>query len=374
MCFPNLEARERIAGKERFSAGRALRVIHVGPNLYRAGAEQWFIELSKFFDPRRVQLVRAVVTRPTHVDPDYVADLRLPIELGEADSVRRAAKECDVLLSWGVALNEWLADCRPPLCVVVAHTEAGWSRGDLASCDQVLDHVVAVSARVKEVVCNGYPTTVIHNGIDAARVAASRPRRLVRDALGFARDDFVLGFMGRFAPEKRVSVLLEAVARLPPRFKAFLVGWGPYHQALLDQANALIPGRYVFATARDYLGDYYHAMDAVCLISETEGFSMTLLEAMMCSRPLILTPVGSVPEMIKDRITGLVVAGDAASVSQAAELLAQHPEWARAMAAEAKAFAEHQGHARRMARDYEELLHQLWCAKRSSNGGRLAPT
>lgn len=350
------------------SAERPLRVVHVGPNLYRAGAEQWLLELLRFFDPRRVQVIRNVVTNGDPIDPVFAGEFRIPVEIGGAESVQRAARDCDVLLSWGVGLNAWLAGCRPPLCVVVAHTEAAWSRGLLEDCSRVFDHVVAVSQAVRDRVCQGYPTTVVANGVDAARLAASRPRRAVRAGLGFQPDDFVLGFVGRFAPEKRVAALVEAVALLPRRFKLLLVGWGPQRAALLDLANARIPGRYAFVTAWDYLGDYYHAMDAFGLVSETEGFSLAMIEAMMCGRPMILTPVGAVPEVVRDRINGLVVDGSPAAIARAAELLAQYPRWARGMAAEARAFAERHGHARRMARDYEDLLHGLWRAKHGPLG------
>jgi glycosyltransferase involved in cell wall biosynthesis len=354
--------------REEESAGEPLRMIHVGPNLVRGGAEQWLINLRRFLNPRRVRFVRAVATRPAVVDPQFVADLRAPVEVGQADAVRLAARECDVLLSWGEPLNEWLADCRPPLCVCVAHGEGEWNRRYLDGSSAVLDHVVAVSHSVKRRVCAMYPTSVIFNGIDAARLAQSRSREAARAALGFGPGDFVLGYVGRFSPEKRPQVVLEAAALLPPPFKAFLVGWGVQRHALEEFARKRLPGRHAFAVASDYLGDYYHAMDAVCLVSEEEGFPLVLLEAMMCGRPLIVTPVGCTPEVIKDRVNGVVVGGDPASVAAASELLQRHPEWARGVAAEGRAFAERYGHARRMARDYEALLHGLWGEKFGGKG------
>jgi glycosyltransferase involved in cell wall biosynthesis len=164
-----------------------------------------------------------------------------------------------------------------------------------------------------------------------------------------------------------VHAIIEAVARLPARFKALLVGWGRERPALMELANARIPGRYAFITAWDYLGDYYHAMDAVCLVSDQEGFPLVMLEAMMCGRPLIVTAVGCVPEVVRDRVNGLVVAGDPASISAAAELLDRHPRWAQGIGAEGKAFADSVGHARRMAREYEDLLHGLWQAKHGAS-------
>jgi glycosyltransferase involved in cell wall biosynthesis len=353
---------EPFAGEEE-PADEPLRMIHVGPSLVRGGAEQWLINLRRFLNPRRVRLVRAVATRPVVVDPQFVADLRIPVEVGQEDSVRRAARECDVLLCWGEPLNEWLADCRPPLCICVAHGEGEWNQHYLDGSSAVIDHVVAVSHAVKRRICAKYPTSVIFNGIDTARLARTRSRETVRAALGFGPGDFVLGYVGRFSPEKRPQVVLEAAALLPPPFKAFLVGWGVQRRDLTEFARTRLPGRHAFATASDYLGDYYQAMDAVCLVSEEEGFPLVLLEAMMCGRPLIVTPVGCLVEVIKDRVNGVVVSGDAASVATAAALLQRYPEWARGIAAEGWSFAERYGHARRMARDYETLLHGLWAEK-----------
>src|SRR5205823_1311200 len=105
------------------------------------------------------------------------------------------------------------------------HGEGYWTRYILDGCRPIIDHVVAVSGRVRERTCDGLPTTVIPNGVDAAQLAPTRPRAAVRAALGFQPDDFVLGYVGRFSAEKRPQVLIEAVARLPPSFKALLVGW-----------------------------------------------------------------------------------------------------------------------------------------------------
>lgn len=343
-----------------------LRAIHVGPCLVRGGAEQWLIDLIRFLDPQRVKVLRSIVTRTDAVDPAFATDLNIPIEHGQKESVRRAAQECDVLLSWGIELNDWLADCRPPLSIYVAHGEGDWTRLMLARSDRVVDHVVAVSEAVRGRVCNGLPTTVIRNGVDAARLASSRSRQAVRESLGYQPFDFVIGYVGRFSPEKRAHRLVDAVRLLPPHFKALFVGWGKQRIDLMELANARIAGRYAFATAWNYLGDYYQAMDAVCLVSDQEGLPLVMLEAMMCCRPVIATAVGGVPEVIQDRVNGLLVAGDAPSLAAAAELLWRRPHWARGLAAEGQAFAAEHGHAKRMAGEYEDLLHKLWRDKDAS--------
>src|SRR5205814_830507 len=190
---------------------------------------------------------------------------------------------------------------------------------------------------VKERVADGLPATIIPNGVDTAHLARTRPETSARQALGFRPSDFVLGYIGRFSDEKRPHLLIDAVARLPEHFKALFVGWGPLRGRLLEHANTHIPGRYAFVKATNDVGDYYAALNALCLPSVEEGFGLVILEAMLCERPVIATPVGCVPELIQDRVNGLVVSGSVESICEAAELLQRHPAWARGLAAQGRA-------------------------------------
>lgn len=349
--------------------GRPLQVVHVGPCFTRGGAEQQVIDLMRFLDPNRVRIAKCLVTQESMIDPKVVAEMPVPVEFGREEAVRRASREYDVILFWGMGLDGWLAECPPNLCVYLAHGDTWWTRGRLESSRHVVDHVIAVSHRVERLVCDGYETSVILNGVDTARLGQTRPMREVRSAFGFGDDDFVLLYVGRFSQEKRPERLIEAVARLPRRFKALFLGWGPMKEELLEKANAEIPGRFAFVSADSHLGDYYRAADALCLLSKQEGFALVIVEAMLCGRPVIATPVGSAPEVIRDRVNGMLVDGEPDSVATAARLLHDHPHWARGIAAEGQEYAEQCGHALRMARDYERLLEQLWTRKYGSGDG-----
>jgi len=173
----------------------------------------------------------------------------------------------------------------------------------------------------------------------------------------------VLGSVSRLVPDKRVELLIEAVARLPAAFKLLVAGWGDHRPALLELANDRIPGRYVFAQADDYLGVLYGAMDAFGLASAHEGFGLVVAEALMCGVPVVATRVGCVPEVLCDRVNGLIVDGCADAFAAAATLLRDHPAWARGLAAEGQAFAQQRLLAPRMAREYEDLLARLWQAR-----------
>lgn len=346
------------AEQHRSQPARPLKVICVGPSFQIGGVEQHTLSLAKFFDPRRVKLVKSLVTNRANYHKPSADNMPFPVAPCTPAELVRAAGECDVMLMWGESFNGRFG-CNRPIGVYLAHGESPWTRLGLEGCSKVVDHVVAVSSRVKQRVCHGFPTTTILNGVDSSRLSQTCSRESVRYRLGFDSGDFVLGSVGRFTSEKQMHLLVDAVSRLPRPFKLLLVGYGPRRAELLDRANELIPGRYAFVTADNFLGDYYRAMDAFSLASSHEGFGLVIPEAMLCERPVIATNVGCVPEVIRDRVSGIVVDPTADAIAGATHMLHKHPSWAKGLAAEGRAFADAHLHASRMARDYEDLLWRL---------------
>ena len=337
---------------------KPLDMVCVGPSFQVGGVHQHTLGLARFLNPSRVRLTRCFVTseRPEHLPEP--GTFPVPVEYcSMADLPRRTAKY-DVVLVWGEGYNGRL-ESSGPLRVFLAHGESLWTRKGLEGSDQAVDHVIAVSERVRHRVCEGFPTTTILNGVDSARLGQTRPADDVRKQLGFGRDDFVIGSVGRFTREKQMNLLIEAVARLPQNFKLMLVGSGRREDELMRLANERIPGRHAFIAAHDYLGDYYRAMDAFSLVSAHEGFGLVIPEAMMCERPVIVTNVGCVPEVIRDLINGIVVDSTSESIAAAAQLLQAHPNWARGIATEGQTFATRHLHAMRMAQQYENLICNL---------------
>jgi glycosyltransferase involved in cell wall biosynthesis len=352
--------------------GTPLRVIHASWSMTPAGIDRWLTGLIRYSEPRRVKFLRCVVLGG-HVDWKQLARVGVPVEVGQRDSMLRACEDCDVLLvSDPGEQPEWVEQVRAPLCVFVAHGDGDWTRRRLDRLAPAIHHVIAVSRLVQAAVCNGFPSTVIPNGVDPLHLTRCRPRHEVRASLGFRPDDFVLGFVGRFSPEKRPFAVVEAVARLPHHFKALLVGFGPLREELLERANDLIPGRFAILRGEDHMGDLYAAMDSFCLVSDSEGYGLAIMEAMMAGKPVITTNVGLVPEAILDRVNGLIVQGDAASISAAAALLEHHRDWAASVGNEARELAERIGYASTMAERYADLMESLWTARHGNGNGMAA--
>lgn len=347
---------------------RPLRVVHVGPSFVCAGVETWLRTLHREFQPQRVRLVHHAITDERFADRTLLAEAGIPWSLGVGEEFTRACREADVLMIWGpIGLVDRLPPCLPPLTVFVAHGVSSWTMEALASNRRIVDHVIAVSEKVAKLVPKEIPCTVILNGVNPAHLTSNQSVAESRSALGFAPDDFVVGYVGRFSPEKQIPRLIDALALCERRVKFLCVGWGPLRADLMDRCNSELPGRYVFREGRRDLGNFYQSMDAFCFPSREEGYGLAVAEAMYCGIPVISTDVGGVPELIQNRIQGLVVQDTPEAIRDAIESLRNYPEWRKGIAAEGRSSVHQKALGHQMARQYEQLLLQLW---RDRRGGR----
>jgi rhamnosyl/mannosyltransferase len=182
---------------------------------------------------------------------------------------------------------------------------------------------------------------------------------------------FVLGFVGRFTWYKGLSVLLQALVRVPD-VSLLLVGGGPCEQEILAQAEALgVRGRVHFAgkvSHRDKI-ILMHSMDAVTLPSThvTETFGISQVEAQLCGRPVITTnlPTG-VSDVTVDGVTGLVVqAGDVDALTQAISRMAENATFTKKLGqcGRERALAEYseETYARKLCTEIDRLFHETSC-------------
>jgi glycosyltransferase involved in cell wall biosynthesis len=190
--------------------------------------------------------------------------------------------------------------------------------------------VCAVSADLKQhMVAEGFPSRrvqVVYNGIDPGHRPSSIERRAVREALGVPSGAFVAGTVGRLDPVKNLQVMLRAHALLlvkHPDARAVIVGDGPERGTLETLAAELgIAHAVIFTGYRSDVRALMAAFDVYVNTSKYEGVSLTILEAMASSLPVVATPVGGNPEVVIDQETGLLVPGCARSVADANSLLA----------------------------------------------------
>lgn len=218
--------------------------------------------------------------------------------------------------------------------------------------------------------CGSTQLHVVPNGIDTTRFSPSADaRRRLRTELGIPEDAWVLGTVGRLAPEKNQGLLIDAVAPiLDPRRHLVIVGDGPDREALVERARATLrPELIHFTGARDDVEALLACFDAFALTSESEGLPLVVLEAMAVGLPVVATAVGGVPDVIEPGRTGfLVPASDRIALMKELLLLSTRPQVARDVAATGRSMVLERHSSEHMARSYDKLYDRILRGARST--------
>jgi glycosyltransferase involved in cell wall biosynthesis len=154
----------------------------------------------------------------------------------------------------------------------------------------------------------------IYNGVDSIAILPPREEetRRERARLGIGTEDFVVGTVAGFRPEKNYDVFFQGAAkalRAIPSLRILAVGGGP----LLEECRSVYgrgdAGKHiVFAGDVADVTPYLKAMDVACLISQYEGFSNSIVESMAVGLPMIVTDVGGNREAVIHQQNGLLIA------------------------------------------------------------------
>ncbi|WLQ15813.1 glycosyltransferase [Hahella aquimaris] len=136
---------------------------------------------------------------------------------------------------------------------------------------------------------------------------------LFRHSVGISQEAYVIGHVGRLAPEKNLKFLAEAVAAfmLLNRYAHFLVvGEGPSEAEMRDVFHRYgLADRLHFAGQLQlpHLADAYHAMDVFAFSSQSETQGMVLTEAMAAGVPVAALDGAGVREVVIDQENGYLI-------------------------------------------------------------------
>lgn len=254
---------------------------------------------------------------------------------------------------WGDHWHTYLPDSRG--VAAVARLLESWSR-------RLGDRLVAVSAFTAERLGQGRwapKVTVVGNGVAVNEIAGTEPSRQKIDLL----------YLGRLIDEKRVELLIGAVAELAatnPDVRCLVIGEGPERLAL----EALVTSLGVTANVRFTGGlataEVYAALRAASILvlpSAREGYGIVVVEAQAAGAiPIVTTgPATAAPALIRDGIDGLVVSPAPAAIASAARSLLSDParlETMRAAATVAARAASWDAVADRMAGVYRDAANR----------------
>jgi len=185
-------------------------------------------------------------------------------------------------------------------------------------------HFVAITEKAKEaLVIEGVRPnriSVVPAGLDCERFKPAERNEQVAKKLGISKDSIRILFVGRLVPEKGIFDLLNAFSillRNVQNVELLIVGSGSSSmQIQISQlvANLKIGGKVKFLGSIEYsnMPQIHNLADVFCLPSIptktwAEQFGYSMVEAMACGKPVVSTSSGSIPEVVKDRATGILV-------------------------------------------------------------------
>lgn len=166
---------------------------------------------------------------------------------------------------------------------------------------------------------------IVARGVDTTLFHPQRRSAELRRSWGAEDDDLVVLSVGRLAPEKNLSLVLQAFAAIQaryPRARLVFVGDGPARSAL----EASHP-QHVFAGMRsgEDLATHYASGDLFLFPSLTETFGNVTLEALASGLPVVAYAYAAAAELLHSGENGLLAPFDDATAFCVAALEAAHP-------------------------------------------------
>ncbi len=183
------------------------------------------------------------------------------------------------------------------------------------------DRIITLSTAFRDVVIDRYDVDpdrveVVPGGIDAVAADPGVSRNAAREKLGWPTDRPILVSIRRLVRRVGVDVLLDAVARIVERHNDLLVmigGTGPLRKELEHRIETSELSRNVrllgYVSEEDLPLAYRAADYSIVPTQELEGFGLVVIESLAAGTPALVTPIGSLPEVVRDLNESLILPG-----------------------------------------------------------------
>jgi glycosyltransferase involved in cell wall biosynthesis len=372
-------------------AARPIRVLQLITSLERGGAENHLLALLTHADRQAFEVETAVLSGEGELVPIFrqagiaVHLLRArnrfdPLALGRLVRLLREGRfdilhshlfRADIYAGLAVArLGE-----RRPLLVSTRHNDDRFFLNPFVGLVHYgvsarQDLIIAISDHIARfTVSRGvrHPERVrrVYHGLEPpVTQALEREGQHIRQELGIGPDAFLVGNVGRLALQKGQRHLIAAMPLLlerVPRARAIIAGGGDLEDYLRVLASDMgVAERVHVLGPRKDVPALMHAVDVFVMPSIWEGFGLVLLEAMAAGRPIVASRVATIPEVVADGETGLLVpAGDPLALADALAQLAEDPDRAARMGEAGRERLRRQFSVEKMVGDTELLYREL---------------
>jgi glycosyltransferase involved in cell wall biosynthesis len=184
-------------------------------------------------------------------------------------------------------------------------------------------------------------------------------------SLGLTVESLQCAFIGRVTQIKRPDRFLDVVSEIKQRginLDFFIAGDGD----LLEICRERIKREDLPVKILGWQSDIERVLssaDIVLLTSDNEGTPLSLIQAGMAGLPVVTTNVGSVPEVVRDGVTGLITGLDVEEIANAIEKLVKDITLCKKMGTAGQKFTLSNFGVKRLVTDHEELYKKLLASR-----------
>jgi glycosyltransferase involved in cell wall biosynthesis len=309
-----------------------MKVLHVHRIGGIGGSERHLLTLLPALAERSVDVSFLGLDDPSRAPQPFYEQLTVPFERVPAPRdldprlalrVRRSVRKADLVHTHLVHADVYGALGARRL-VSTKHNDDPFRAGAFRFVERALarraSRIVAITRalalfQVERVGLPAEKVEVIHYGLDDLPQAwgANPPDDVPRDAL-------VLLAVCRLEGQKGVDVAVRALPRViasHPDAQLVVLGEGPQRTELQGLAHSLGVPAHFLGRVPD-VAAWLRRAELLVHPARWEGFGLALLEAMLAARPVVATNVSSIPEIVLDGETGVLVPPDDADALAAA--------------------------------------------------------
>lgn len=167
---------------------------------------------------------------------------------------------------------------------------------------KLVDKFIVVSPKSYELRLSRekYPkekTTILYNSVNLNT-------KIEPVSFNLEKENLTIGMASRLIPLKNIKAAIYMLSKLLEKnldLKLVIAGDGPEKDELISYAKELkVIEKINFLGFVEDMQSFYNSIDIYCISSTTEDLPLSVIEAMMCGKPIIASNIGGIPDILKD--------------------------------------------------------------------------
>lgn len=174
--------------------------------------------------------------------------------------------------------------------------------------------IIGVSRKIQEMVSMAIQRPqkclTIYSGINTKKFNLNTPPNYLHNKFFLSADTLIIGNTSAIAPHKDYYTFVDTAEQLlaatGKNVKFFIIGDGPLYQDIAGYIKSKnLEDKIIMTGFLENINEVLPELDVFLITSETEGLGTSIIDAFASKVPVVATRAGGIPEIVKDRETGL---------------------------------------------------------------------